>query len=173
MARHSKRNLIGFTDIIGASGISKSDPRIQTNGAIDEASAALGMARAFITDKERADVLKKCQADLSRMMGYIASVNTEQTFFEIKDDFFETELESLESYLFKLEAETKFPNAFLYPGDNQAEAALNMARTIVRRAEREAVAFFALEGLKQKAVLQYLNRLSSLCYLFGLSEVEK
>ena len=172
MARHSKRNPIGFTDIIGASGISKSDPRIHTNGAIDEASAALGMARAFMTDKEHADVLKQCQADLSKMMGFIAAVNTEQTYFVIEDSFFEKELESLESYLFKLEAETKFPNVFVYPGDNTAEAALNMARTIVRRAEREAVAFFTKEDLKQKAVLQYLNRLSSLCYIFGLLEAE-
>jgi cob(I)alamin adenosyltransferase len=173
MARHSKRNPIGFTDIIGASGISKSDPRIHTNGAIDEASAALGMARAFMTDKEHADVLKQCQADLSKMMGFIAAVNTEQTYFVIEDSFFEKELELLESYLFKLEAETKFPNVFVYPGDIAAEAALNMARTIVRRAERETVAFFTKEDLKQKAVLQYLNRLSSLCYIFGLLEAEE
>ncbi len=81
MSRHSKRNPIGYTDLIGASGISKSDPRIQANGAVDEASASLGMARAFMTKKSHADFLKQCQADLSKLMGFIASVNTKQTFF--------------------------------------------------------------------------------------------
>lgn len=170
MSRHSKRNPIGYTDLIGASGISKADPRIQANGAVDEASASLGMARAFMTKKAHADFLKQCQADLSKMMGFIASVNTKQTFFVITDDFFETELQNLENYLFKLEDETEFPRAFVFPGDNQAEGALNLARTIVRRAERELVIFFQNENLKQKAVLQYLNRLSSLCYVLSLIE---
>lgn len=170
MARHSKRNPIGFTDLIGASGISKSDPRIQTNGAVDEASAALGLARAFMQDKDGAAVLKKCQADLSMLMGYIASVNTEQSFFSIPEDFFETELAALEEKLFKLEEKTEFPKAFVFPGDNPAEAALDVARATVRRAERTVVAFLQSEDIKQEAVLQYLNRLSSLCYVLSLRE---
>ncbi len=79
-------------------------------------------------------------------------------------------MQTLENYLFKLEDETEFPRAFVFPGDNPAEGALNLARTIVRRAERELVIFFQNENLKQKAVLQYLNRLSSLCYVLSLIE---
>lgn len=169
-SRHSKRNPIGFTDLIGASGISKTDPRIQANGAVDEASASLGLARAFMHNKDLAAVLKQCQADLSNLMGFIASVNTGQSFFVIGDDYFEQELEALEQVLFKLETETEFPRAFVFPGDHPAEAALNMARTVVRRAERELISFFADEDIKREAVLQYLNRLSSLCYVLSLIE---
>lgn len=172
MARHSKRNPIGFTDLIGASGISKADPRVQTNGAIDEASAALGMARAFMRDKENAAILKKCQAELSRLMGFVASVNTGQTFFSIPENFFEPELAALEEKLFKLEELTAFPKAFVFPGDFPAEAALDVARATVRRAERTLVAFFENEAIKQEAVLQYMNRLSSLCYVLSLAEAK-
>ncbi len=170
MARHSKRNPIGFTDLIGASGVSKTDPRIQTNGAIDEASAALGMARALMRDKEAAAILKRSQADLSMLMGYIASVNTDQTYFEIPEKFFEKELAALEEHLFQVEAQTEFPKVFVFPGDNPGEAALDVARATVRRAERTLVAFFSSEAIKQEAVLQYMNRLSSLCYVFSLAE---
>lgn len=173
MSRHSKRNPIGFTDLIGASGISKADPRVQANGTVDEASAALGLARAFMRDKSHAAFLKQCQADLSKLMGFIASVNTGQSFFVIPDDFFEVELKNLEEMLTKLEDETEFPRAFVYPGDNPAEGSLNMARAVVRRAERELIGFFQNEDIKQEAVLQYLNRLSSLCYVLSLREAQK
>ncbi len=168
MSRHSKRNPIGYTDLIGASKISKADMRIKANGAVDEVSAALGLARSFMANKDHAAVLKQCQVDLSRLMGYIASINTGQTFFVIEDDFFEVELARLEDILFKLEGETKFPTEFVFPGENPAEAALNFARTVVRRGEREIIETFEALEIKQEAILQYLNRLSSLCYVFAL-----
>jgi len=72
------KNPIGFTDLIGARGVSKSDPRIQLLGAIDEASAALSLAKAFLPDSEVVELLTVCQRNLSHLMGFNARIGTEK-----------------------------------------------------------------------------------------------
>ncbi len=167
MTNDKKTKPIGTTDLFGISGVSKSDRRIQLLGALDEASAALSLAKAFIQDGEDKQSLETCQSQLSSLMGFVASIGTNH---DLNDDeqFFAQELEELEGKLGNLKEAVTLPRKFIFFGDNPQTGTLDMARTIIRRAEREATLILNEFGVKLDNGRQYLNRLSTLCYLLIL-----
>lgn len=158
---------IGKTDLIGEHGVKKSDLRIRLLGVIDEASASLSLAKAFCTPDHQA-LLETCQKDLSSMMGLLAALP--QTAPDNLKDSFSALLEDLESTILSLESTISYPDVFIQPGQTPATGALDLARAIVRRAERELVAGFEILQIPDESMLQYLNRLSTLCYLLILAE---
>ena len=157
----------GTTNLIGEHGVKKSDPRIRLIGVLDEASASLSLAKAFCSADNQI-LLETCQKDLSRIMGLLAALP--KTPLDDLRDSFAAELGGLEATIKSIEAGVTYPDAFIHPGSSAATGALNLARAIVRRAEREAVASFELLQIPDESMLQYLNRLSSLCYLLILAE---
>lgn len=161
------KNPIGYTDLIGTRGISKSDPRIQLLGAIDEASAALSMAKSLLPDSTDIDALTNCQQDLSHLMSFTARIGTDKMQPE-DPGFFAIELVELESVLERLKAQVELPNRFIFPGQSQVTGALDLARVIVRRSERELNAGYDSLEVEAPNARQYINRLSSLCYLLIL-----
>ena len=167
MTNDKKTKPIGTTDLFGISGVSKSDRRIQLLGALDEASAALSLAKAFIQDEEDKQSLETCQSQLSSLMGFVASIGTNH---DLNDDeqFFAQELEELEGKLENLKEAVTLPRKFIFFGDNPQTGTLDIARTIIRRAEREATLILNEFGVKLDNGRQYLNRLSTLCYLLIL-----
>lgn len=172
MEEKRAKNPIGYTDLIGAHGVSKSDPRIQLLGAIDEASAALSLAKAFLPDYDDAEVLKNCQQNLSHLMSFTARIGTEK--MQTEDlGFFAHQLVELESVLEELRLQVEMPKRFIFPGENKATGALDMARAVIRRAERELNAGYDSLGVEAPNARQYLNRLSSLCYLLILKNSDE
>ena len=165
------KNPIGYTDLIGARGVSKSDPRIQLLGAIDEASAALSLAKAFLPDGDDVELLKICQQNLSHLMSFTARIGTEKMEPE-EPGYFALELAELESALEVLKMQVEMPKRFIFPGENKATGALDNARAIIRRAERELNAGYDNLSIKAPNTRQYLNRLSTLCYLLILKFVD-
>jgi len=167
MNKKEPRNPIGYTDLLGVSGISKTDLRVNLLGSLDEASASLGMAKAFLPEGSDKTCLESCQKELSMLMGYVASIGTpnQQKF---ASDFFQAELEALEKRVNSIKTKVKMPKGFIYPGDTQATGCLNMSRAIIRRTERDLNISLDQLGLQDLAIRQYLNRLSSLCYLLVL-----
>jgi cob(I)alamin adenosyltransferase len=157
----------GETDLIGEHGVKKSDLRIRLLGVIDEASAALSLAKAFCTPAHQT-LLETCQKDLSCMMGLLAALPS--TPLGNLAGSFTVPLEDLESVISGIESTIIYPNEFIHPGHTPATGALDLARAIVRRAEREAVAAFETLHIPDESMLQYLNRLSTLCYLLILAE---
>jgi cob(I)alamin adenosyltransferase len=79
-------------------------------------------------------------------------------------------LNSLEQELAQLKSDYPLPVKFILPGETQASAALDLARTVVRRAEREATGLAQNGGKVSETMLTYLNRLSSLCFSLEISE---
>ena len=158
---------IGKTDLIGEHGVKKSDPRIKLIGMLDEASAALSLAKAFCSAGNQ-NYLETCQKDLSHMMGLLAALP--KTSLADLDGVFVLQLEDLEATIEGLETTISYPNEFIQPGRAPATGALDLARTVVRRAERELVAGFETLQIPDESMLQYLNRLSTLCYLLILAE---
>ncbi|HOG57994.1 MAG TPA: ATP:cob(I)alamin adenosyltransferase [Anaerolineaceae bacterium] len=152
----------GFTGLINEDMVSKADIRLRAIGAIDEASASLGLAKAFLADESAKDNLTSCQKHLSLIMAGLAGWKPENFVEELA-----LALDSLEAMLTDLERRTKKPSAFLQPGQTPAEGALDMARALARRAERETVSLaqspFGAEVPED--ALTYLNRLSSLCFI--------
>ena len=155
------------TDLIGERGVKKSDLRIRLIGALDEASASLSLAKAFCSAGNQI-LLETCQKDLSCMMGLLAALP--QTPLGNLADSFTAQLEDLESTIATLESTISYPDKFIQPGGTPATGALDLARAVIRRAEREAVAAFETLQIPDESMLQYLNRLSTLCYLLILAE---
>ncbi|MFZ3151505.1 MAG: cob(I)yrinic acid a,c-diamide adenosyltransferase [Anaerolineaceae bacterium] len=162
------RNKPGFTNLIGKTGVSKADARIDAIGSVDEASAALGLAKSFIRDQERKDMLNTCQQDLSTIMAYLAGWggNEQKAGTSNVDEAFSR----LEENISRLEKQVCLPKQFILSGDSSASGSLDLARTIVRRAERNLVGLFQSMEHTDEAVLEYLNRLSTLCFLLEVAE---
>lgn len=159
---------IGLTDLIGERNVSKADLRINMIGVLDEASAALSLAKAFCTPSSQS-LLGRCQGELSQMMGVLAALPTTDPASLV--DVFAAQVQNLEAQISQLESQITYPGEFIQPGMNPATGALDLARTTVRRAERVLVAGFELLGITDGSILQYLNRLSTACYLLILAEM--
>ena len=155
----------GQTDQLGKSRLSKSHQRIRALGAIDEASAALGLARAQINTPEFQELIKTIQTDLYRIMTQVSLEEPQPDQFP---DLEPERLDWLEEKISHYGDPLQKPKGFILPGENLPSAALGMARTFVRRAERETVALEEDIQLFSATALPYLNRLSSLCFVLEL-----
>jgi cob(I)alamin adenosyltransferase len=157
----------GYTGILGRERVPKYDERPQAYGTVDEASAVLGLARAQAQDERVRRHVLAVQRDLYHMMADLAMVPEAAT----RPPWLGAErLSWLEQATDELGADVEMPRAFVVAGDSLGGAALDMARTVVRRAER-LVAWLTHNGeLRDDSALKYLNRLSSL--LFVLARIE-
>jgi cob(I)alamin adenosyltransferase len=157
----------GYTGILGRERVPKYDQRPRAYGTVDEASAVLGLARAQAKDERVCRHVLAVQRDLYYMMADLAMVPEASS----KPAWLAVErLAWLEQVTDELGAEVEMPRAFIIPGDSLGGATLDVARTVVRRAER-LVAWLAHHGeLRDDTPLKYLNRLSSL--LFVLARIE-
>jgi cob(I)alamin adenosyltransferase len=155
----------GQTDQLGKTRLSKSHQRIRAVGAIDEASAALGLAKAQINTPEFQELINAIQIDLYKIM---TQISLEEPNPEQFPDLESARLDWLEEKITQYGDPLESPKGFILPGENLPSAALGMARTIIRRAERETVALQQQGGLFSSRALPYLNRLSSLCFVLEL-----
>lgn len=161
----SARGDEGQTDQLGGGRISKAHLRVQALGALDEASAALGLARAQAEDQDIEELVKTVQIDLYRVMTLVSLAEPQpEKYPDLKAERVSWLEERIAHYSEGLEQ----PKTFILPGENILSASFDMARTIVRRAERRAVALDEAGLLFSEASLPYLNRLSSLCYVLEL-----
>jgi cob(I)alamin adenosyltransferase len=165
-ARYQKKP--GYTELIHEAGVSKADDRLRVVGAIDEANASLGFAKALLADQAKRDLISSCQQILSLIMAVIAGWKNKNTPQEL-----EAALSRLEQELAQLKAEFPPPNEFILPGETPVSAALDVARAVVRRAEREAVWLAQHGGNVSDTILTYLNRLSSVCFSLEIAELSK
>ncbi len=157
----------GFTGVLGRERVPKYAIRPEAYGTVDEASACLGLARAQARDARVRGLIISVQRDLYNMMADLATVPESAT----RPPWLSADrLDWLEMQTDALGAEVEMPRAFIVPGDSVGGATLEIARTVIRRAER-LVARLAHEGeLRDDTPLRYLNRLSSL--LFVMARVE-
>jgi cob(I)alamin adenosyltransferase len=158
----------GTTGVLGSRRVDKSDPQIELLGSLDELSAATGFARSLCVSQVKDD-LKEIQIKIYEIMSEIAAAGENSQKFQRVND--ET-LCSLEKLIENYSQQTKIPNEFILPGDNSASAAVSMARTTARRAERRLVAFNHQQPGVRKILFQYLNRLSSFLYILEIYIVQ-
>ena len=157
----------GTTGLLGEDRVSKDHPRIEALGALDEASAALGLARASCLATQTAPILREVQRDLYRLMAEVAATPENADKFTGIDAGRVSWLEEQADAIHKL---VSLPKEFILPGDTPSGAALSLARAVVRRAERRVTELFTLEELSNPELLRYINRLSSLCFVLELLE---
>jgi cob(I)alamin adenosyltransferase len=151
----------GQTSLVGGARVSKSSPRVEAYGDVDELSSLIGLARAMPLDDEINGVLGVVQNDLFTLGADLASPSE----IEIRrvDESFVAKLEHLAD---KFLAELEPLKEFILPGGSQAGATLHLARTVARRAERRSVALAESEALNPETIV-YLNRLSDLLFILA------
>ena len=157
----------GTTGLLGEGRVPKFDDRIEALGAVDEATAAIGLARASALAPQTAPLLLEVQRHLYKLMAEVGATPENSAKFRTIGD---NQVKWLEEQTDALEQTTEMPREFILPGDVPASAALALARTIVRRAERRVVALFHAGQLENPSLLAYLNRLSSLIFMLELVE---
>jgi len=158
----------GYTGLLGPERVPKYDPRPEAYGTVDEAQAAIGLARACGCTSRSEGILLAIQRELYTLMAELAAAGDEDSPFAGK--ITAGHLEQVEGWISLCETQVQMPNEFVLPGDSQAGAALHLARTVIRRAERRAVRLAHDGILANQLVVRYLNRLSSLLYVLALVE---
>ena len=157
----------GTTGLLGDGRVPKYHVRMEAIGALDEASAALGLARAQCSAPQTPRILLDAQRDLYKLMAEVAATpENAQRFHFINEE----RVNWLEKQTDELSTVVEMPKEFILPGDTLGGATLSMARAIVRRAERCVVNLFDDEVVINPDLQRYLNRLSSLCFVLELLE---
>ena len=161
----------GDTGLLYGGRVRKTDPRVDAYGAGDEAVSALGMARALSSDER----VKAHIVDLQRQMFTVnAELATASDSRHLLEKHFPTVTATmttgLDSLLATLEEQVELPQSFIIPGGSAASGAIDLARTIVRRAERAAVALLDGGELVNAEVPRYLNRLSDVLFMLARYE---
>lgn len=148
----------GTTTLLGAGRMPKHDARIEALGDVDEASSALGAARAGAagSSEELAELLLEMQRLLYRVMGDLA-MPQENNFVG------EGDVELVDQALSEWKSRTRLPNEFVIPGGTPLGSLLDVSRSVVRRAERRLVA----AGLAEDSpnALRSVNRMSDLLFV--------
>jgi cob(I)alamin adenosyltransferase len=166
----------GYTGLLGDRRVPKSHPRPDAYGAVDEASAALGLARALANSEEIQQALEEAQRDLYHIMSEVAAEPEVAERFRIVD---QERVDWLEAQVERFGAEVEMPKGFVLGGDTPASAALDLARAVVRRAERAMVRLELdirgdqpHEEFENPHLFAYLNRLSSLCFVLAIWDIQ-
>src|SRR5690242_10019914 len=149
----------GQTSLVGGTRVSKSSPRVEAYGDVDELNSLLGLAHSRRSDEQVNEALSVIQNDLFTLGADLASPAEIQV--PRIDDSFVNSLERFsEAFLKELEPLKEF----ILPGGTETGAILHVARTVARRAERRVVALAEVEEINA-ATITYLNRLSDLLFI--------
>ena len=140
----------------------KASPRFEAVGAVDEAQAAIGVARAEApSDSELDQILTVLARDLWVLMAELATDDANRSKLTPGGTLVTRDMvAALEAVIDDVAGRFELPNEFVVPGQDRASALLDLARTVVRRAERSSAAVAVEDSL----VIPYLNRLSSVLW---------
>ena len=155
----------GETALVGGARVSKADPRVEAYGDVDELNALLGFVRSSGVDADVADVLAGLQRDLFALGARLADPDAHLAGRVAKASLGANDVERLETLIDRFDAEPPPLRRFILAGGTPAGAALHLARTVCRRAERRMVALS--EPQVEPNLLAYINRVSDL--LFALA----
>lgn len=159
----SKKGDVGETSLLTGARVSKASLRPEAYGTLDEASSAMGMAKALTQNSLIKDKIGAVQKDLL-LLGALLSCEGEcPPEYRLES----SRADQLEQWIRELQQEVPLPRQFVFPGANAVSAAVDLARTIIRRAERRCVALKESGDLDNPKVHAYLNRLGD--FLFTLA----
>jgi len=157
----------GTTGLLGGGRAPKDDPRIEAFGTVDEASSALGLARALTSHGRVRDICEELQRGLYAVGAELGTnPEADKTFVTTG----ESQVKRLEQLISELESEVAMPTGFILPGATPASGALDLARAITRRAERRCLTLERAGGLPNPEVRRWLNRLSLTLFVLGRYE---
>jgi cob(I)alamin adenosyltransferase len=157
----------GDTGLFGGGRVTKDHPRVSAYGDVDELNAVIGMARSVEMMPRIDEVLAPVQRDLFALGALLATPDLEKMKEQLaKARISEERVAQLEQAIDDGEAELEPLKSFILPGGTPKAAALHVARTVCRRAER-AVISLQREAEVPQMVVVYLNRLSDLLFVLA------
>jgi ATP:cob(I)alamin adenosyltransferase len=164
----TKKGDDGTTSLLDNSRVKKDDLRPEAYGTLDEAAAFLGLARAKTK-------LEASRAFLLTVQNHLYVINSElacppERLHLLKQKLSPAHLQKLEELSQTIEAELELPRKFILYGQSEISAILDVARAVVRRAERRVVELQAREPLEDVVIPAYLNRLSDALFLLARYE---
>jgi cob(I)alamin adenosyltransferase len=176
----TRRGDDGTTGLLfGGERIAKDDPRTEAYGDVDEAVAALGLARAELRQKAQdgalpanlarlAELILRLQRELFVVGAELATAPGARHRQKPGETRVTAEMvDGLDSVLAETEAAIVMPREFVVPGETRLSAAIEIARTIVRRAERRAVSLRRIEPVEDDRLVPYLYRLADLLWVLA------
>jgi len=158
----------GQTGLVDGSRVSKADPRIDAIGEVDEANCAIGIAVAALDEGPEREMLSRIQNELFDLGADLATPGEDFTPSDMALRITAAQVERLEQEIDRMNEALSPLTSFILPGGLPAAAQLHLARAVVRRAERAAVAASSQVALNPQA-LAYINRLSD--HLFVLARL--
>jgi cob(I)alamin adenosyltransferase len=165
----------GTTVLMYNRRVSKCHPRVEAYGAVDELNAAIGLARATAEHDSVREHLLAVQQDLVLLMGELATAAEDLPRY-VKDGYSlvtSALTARVEGLVREIEAANVISKGWVTPGASLPSAALDVARTVCRRAERRACALQDGGQLHNAEIIVYLNRLSDLLWLLARSAEAK
>jgi len=159
----------GMTALMYGRRVSKRHPRVEAYGCVDELNAALGLARATAEHDFVRQNLLLIQQDLVNLMGELATAVEDLPRF-VKDGYTLVTSQMthrLDALVKEIEAQTVSFKGWATPGASVHSGALDVARTVCRRAERRVCALQETDQLQNSEIIIYLNRLADLLWLFA------
>jgi cob(I)alamin adenosyltransferase len=164
MSIATKRGDGGQTGLAGGIRVSKTHPRVECYGTIDELISQMGFARSTCQDADVAASVERIQRELYKVGSAIATPPESK---KSPPEITPAMVDALEAEIHLIEAEPGVLADWSLPGGSPDSAALDVARTVCRRAERLATALVEAGVIQNPSILAYLNRLSDLLWLFG------
>ena len=167
MKIYTKTGDAGDTGLFGGGRVQKDDPRVEAYGDVDELNAVLGLARALEPMPRIDEVLVPMQRDLFSIGALLATPDLEKMHNHLtKANIDDNRIAELERAIDSCESELEPLRAFIVPGGSRKGAALHVARTVCRRAERRVVHQQRDVEIPPLVVI-YLNRLSDLLFMLA------
>jgi cob(I)alamin adenosyltransferase len=167
--KFSKKGDMGETSLLGGQRVPKFDLRPETYGTLDEASSIMGVARAMTSDARIKELLLSIQKDLLILGAELSTLPEDiPKLGKIIDA---TDVQRIEDTIDDLQKVVKLKNEFIYPGLTVVSSQIDVARTVVRRAERWAARLKEAGYISRPEIQQYLNRLADM--LFTLARFEE
>ena len=161
----------GETSLLYGGRVSKNGLNTEAYGITDEAVSVMGLARAMTSNPRVNDLLRDLQRELFTIAAELA---TDPNKYELFQQHFkpvtEEMVKSLETAIDSLEEEFEMPKVFILPGGSQASAAIDLARCVIRTAERRVVAMAESDILTNGLIMSYLNRLGDLLFVLARYE---
>lgn len=170
MSIATKTGDAGQTSLMYGRRVAKTDPRVDAYGCVDELNAALGLVRVTASDAFISDHVLAIQKELILVMGELATAEEDLTRYA-NDGYQLTTVamvDRLTAVIDELEKDRLLHfKGWAIPGSTLVSAALDVARTTCRRAERRVAALLDKSDNFNREILRYLNRLSDLCWLLA------
>jgi cob(I)alamin adenosyltransferase len=158
----------GETGLLYGGRVAKDDLHTEAYGSLDEAISALGLARSLTDSPARAERILELQRELFVVGAELATGAGHRADLERHFNVVTPAMaDALEREIHDLEARVPLPGGFVIPGGTPVGAAIDLARTLVRRAERRTVSLQREGGVENPEVLRYLNRCSDLLFMLA------